>query len=422
MLTSSQSARMLATSFVLMLAASCTAWVPAPVEPYWQGRLDVAETIFRERLETSDGDWALFANELATTLEARGEVDEAWRLFFDAGRLMENWDASFGDRVAAVAGREDSREYRGEPYERALNSIYTGLLSFARGEPDNARASFREAMLRDAEQSDEQFASDFAPSFFLAAWASRAAGDRNEARAYIDEARKARADAVRFGARGAASPSVFDAFEGSNLLVMASVGRGPSKVADRHRPDLVRIDVPRQHVRAARVYVDGRYRGTTEVLGDVAYQARTRGGRWLDGVRAGKAVFSEVASTAGTVLLLEGLDREDGGLLLAGGIALLASLLVNSDADLRCWRTLPDTLQVLALDVAPGEHELFIDFVGDDGQVDRAYSRSYTIRLPPRDAASARDATSVVHVRSLPLEASLRARTEVSAPRPGGQS
>ncbi|MCA8969519.1 MAG: tetratricopeptide repeat protein [Planctomycetes bacterium] len=380
--------------------AACTAWVPPPVEPYWQGRLDVAEELFRERLDSSDGDWVLMANELATTLDAKGDVDGAWRLFYDAGRAMETWDASIGERVGTVVGREDTREYRGEPYERALNSIYTGILAFERGEPDNARASFKEAMLRDAEQSEEEFGSDFAPSFYLAAWASRDNGQASEARSFLQEARQARAGAVAHGARGKSDPLAFRNFESSNLLVLASVGRGPWKVARRDRPDMVVMASPTQRVRAARVFVDGVLRGTTEVIGDVDFQANTRGGRWLDGIREGKAVFKEVSGTAGTVLLLEGIDRDDKGLMLAGAIALLGSLFISVDPDLRCWRTLPDTLQAIALDVTPGEHTVFVEFIATDGRVDPQYSREYRITVPDRDAP--RLQTTILHARSVP--------------------
>lgn len=391
-------------------APSCASWVPPDVEPYYAGDLGESERIFRARLEASDaGDWALMANELASTLDAQGREDEAWRLFLDAGRAMEAWDASLGERVGTVVGREDTREYKGEPYERVFNSVYTGILSWRRGEPDNARASFKEAMLRDAEQSDEQFASDFAPSFLLAAWASRAMGRPDEARGFLDEARKARGDAAKNGARGPATPRAFRDFDDSDLLVLASVGRGPVKVRRGKQGEIVDIESPPQHAARARVYVNGTLRGETEILGDVYYQARTRGGRWLDGIREGKAIFKDVTETAGTILLFEGASRREKGLLLAGAISLFASMLTSVDPDLRCWRTLPDTLQGIALQVGAGRHRVHVEFIGYDGRVMRGYSREVEIDMPPTQRRYR--GTQLLHFRSIPRPIPLKTVT-----------
>ncbi len=389
---------------VLLLGAGCESWVPPPVEPYFDGQLAVAEELLRPRLEQQAGDWALMANELATCLAAAGKRQEALRLFYDAGRAMAAWDTSFGESMAAMAGREDQKTYKGDPYEQAFNSIYTGILYWLRAEPDNARASFQEAILRDSASTDDRFKSDLALAFFLAAWASRDMGKPADAKSLLAEARAARAAAVKSGARGTSEPRVFDAMMDANVLVLASVGRGPHKVPGGKFGEVAVVEQTRSEVTGAFVTI-GSQRLRTETLVDVYFQASTRGGRWMDGLRAGKAVFKDIASTAGVILTQQGLtqrrNKNRGAFLIAGIGAMLMSAAVSAEADVRCWRTLPDTVQAAAARVPPGKRRITIDFVGVGGRALPRFRRELTIDVPVHG-------TLVLHLPSIPWSAGVR--------------
>ncbi|MAE77206.1 MAG: hypothetical protein CMJ85_10090 [Planctomycetes bacterium] len=396
---------------LLAVSLGCSSWQPPSVEQFFAGELDRAEQVFRVRVEQNAGDWILMANELATCLDAQGRYDEAWHWYYDAGRAMAVWDTSFGESFAAIAGREDTKDYKGDPYEQALNSIYTGLVAFARGEPDNARASFKEAMLRDADSTEDRFKSDLALSFYLAAWASRAMGSDEDAASFLNEARKARASAAGAGARDSATPECFADFARANVLIVCSIGRGPEKVPGGRTGELAVFRSAPGRAVAARVTVDGVAAGATETLCDVPFQAATRGGRVMDGVRKGKAVFKEVSRAAGVVMMRQGLlgrrhsKKTRDALVVAGAGALLVSALVSAEADVRCWRTLPDTIQAFAARIPPGRRRVRVDFVDAGGRPLAGYAREVEIDISA-------DGTLVLHLRSLanqiPIPASRR--------------
>ena len=162
---------------------------------------------------------------------------------------------------------------------------------------------------------------------------------------------------------------------------------------------------------AARVTVDGVAAGATETLCDVPFQAATRGGRVMDGVRKGKAVFKEVSRAAGVVMMRQGLlgrrhsKKTRDALVVAGAGALLVSALVSAEADVRCWRTLPDTIQAFAARIPPGRRRVRVDFVDAGGRPLAGYAREVEIDISADD-------TLVLHLRSLanqtPIPASRR--------------
>jgi hypothetical protein len=105
-------------------------------------------------------------------------------------------------------------------------------------------------------------------------------------------------------------------------------------------------------------------------LADLDYQASTRGGRVMEGIREGKAVFKEAAGVAGVVLLdsaINGGGDDVRGQAIVGGALLLASILTASRADTRHWATLPKHVHALAAEVPPGRHEVRIEFLGPSG-------------------------------------------------------
>lgn len=393
---------------VALSGASCGSWQPPPVEPFYAGNLATAESIFRQRQEEAAGDWILMTNELATCLEAQGRTEEAWHLYFDAGRAMDYYTTTFGESTGAIVGREETKEYKGDPYEQCFNSIYAGLAAFVRGEPDNARASFKEAMLRDADSEEERFKSDLALSFYLAAWASRDMGLPQDAVDFLAEARTARRSAVKNGARGKADPGCLAAFAEANVLFVASLGRGPEKARGGRYGELaVLVAQDGESAAAAQITVDGRSLGRSELLADVFFQASTRGGRWMDGVRAGKVVFKDLTKKAGAVLTGYGVTRSDHreglGFVLAGVGALLLSGAVRPEVDIRCWRTLPDTVQIKAARLAPGRRQVLVEFLSPGGAVMPEYRRREWIDVPE-------EGTLVLHLRGLPVSPALAGR------------
>ncbi len=195
----------------LRATACATRLPPVPLYEFRAGQLEPVRMFFEEQVREGDvASGALFLNGLAQIELLMGDTDDAWRHFRTAGRVMGNWQTSGSETFNAIVGSESSKTWKGDPYEKAMNAYYTGLLYLMRGESDNARAAFKKGILADGETSAEQYRADFALLFWLAGRMSMHMGLQQEAADYFEEARQARAFAVAHGALGSPMNRIFE--------------------------------------------------------------------------------------------------------------------------------------------------------------------------------------------------------------------
>lgn len=292
-------------------------------------------------------------NQLRAGLAAMeaGHDDLAASLFEDALLTIE---AIYGDDQRAKDARgmfsaEDSKTFRGEPYERAMAYYYRGVLFLMGGDYENARASFRSGFLQDGMAAAEDFRQDFGLLAFLDGWASQCNGDGGMADEAFALAREKGSSAV-----GRPGPR-------DNLLVLADLGPAPVKYAEGEHDELLKIGPGKGATGSASVRLAGVSRSLANAE-DIAWQAMTRGGREFDHVLANKAEFKEDAADAadtaqavavgGVAAAQMGQVMGDQDLALAGSaVGLVGSLFaigaqVASDsteaaADIRRWDNLP---------------------------------------------------------------------------------
>ena len=386
--------------FVSLLATACaTRLPPVPLHEFQAGELEPVRVFFEEQVEAGDvASAALFLNGLAQIELLMGYTEDAWRHFRVAGRVMGNWQTSGSEVFGAIVGSESSKTWKGDPYEKAMNAYYTGLLYLLRGESDNARAAFKKGILADGESSDEKFRADFALLFWLAGRMSMHMGLQDEAADYFEEARGARAFAVEHGALGSSGNHVLDNPGGGNLICLVDMGLGPEKFAAGDGGSLAAFRPRHNSERLTEIFLDDMSLGHTEVMADIYYQAVTRGGTEMEGIRKGKAVFKTITGVSGVVLLNEGLNKggSSGSTQSLVGLGLLLiSLLTDSRADVRHWTILPETVQVLAADVPPGEHILRLEFKDGVGQEIPHLVQEWTVDVPA-------DGEGIYLFRSLP--------------------
>jgi hypothetical protein len=242
---------------------------------------------------------------------------------------------------------ESVKDFKGEPYERAMAYYYRGLVDLVEGDFQNARAAFKEGEYQDTVSEAEEYASDFAVLPFLSGWASQCDGDNGLAEEFYGFAATANADLAR------PEPD-------HNLLVLADGGIGPTKFGDGQYREVLKVaDGTDAGVTGVfTLAMDGSEPLTLEAkrATDITFQATTRGGRPVQGILNGKAQFKETsgvigeaATTAGLAMLANAGDDSD--MAAAGGIIAIAGLFAGAmsaaatpAADVRYWDNLPNAV------------------------------------------------------------------------------
>jgi hypothetical protein len=381
---------------LLAACAGCAGGVPpVPIEHFVAGDFATVRAFYdRELAEGDPASAALFLNGLAQIELLEGDLDAARRHFSVAGSVMGNWNTSGGEAFAAIVGAESSKTWKGDPHEKAMNAYYLGLLYWLRGEPDNARAAFKRGILADGESDEGDAQVDFALLYWLAGRASLAMGLRDDARSFFEEARQAQLFAAEHGGSGEPSNAVLEQPAAGNLIMLIDVGLGPIKRAGGPHGSIAFVEPRAGGPDGADVFIDGESAGSAPSLVDIDYQARTRGGREIEGIRKGKAVFKDMAVVGGAILLGEGFDHGSSEQVAIGAGLLFLSLLTSASADTRTWETLPRSVHVMLADLEPGPHEVRLEFTVGGYRIPEL-SRTWTVEVPEQGEA-------IYYFRSLP--------------------
>lgn len=154
-------------------------------------------------------------------------ADQVAATSFD--QALERIEAVYADNETAQRARsnfvaEATKDFKGEPYERAMAYYYRGLLYLREGDYENARASFEGGQLQDTYAEDQVYQNDFALLSVLSGWASQCAGATSLAAESYEEARQALATTSR---PEFAMPTAED-----HILLVADLGVGPTKFSD----------------------------------------------------------------------------------------------------------------------------------------------------------------------------------------------
>ncbi len=305
-----------------------------------------------------------------------GDDDNAAKSFDIA---LDTIEAIYADNAKAAEARslwtkENFKDFKGEPYERAMAYYYRGLLYMRAGDYENARASFKGGILQSTYSYDERFDADFALLDFLEGWAARCAGAGNIADDSFAAGEKRN--------KALAAPPT-----DHNVLILAEFGNPPRKVAKGRDRELLSF-IPGAPAREAAVTVmasSGVALVRPTALGaDLYYEASTRNGRAIDGVLEGKAQFKNVTGTASAVAVGAGaalLTSDNKNVQAAGAILALAGVIgtvvasaVRPEADLRTWDNIPGLVGLTTLSAdalkpngaSPALSARFLDSFGNE--------------------------------------------------------
>lgn len=272
-------------------------------------------------------------------------------------------------RARSLWYEEGSKDFKGEPYERALAYYYRGIMYLEDGDYENARASFKAGIMQDAFAEEGQYRCDFALLIFLEGWASSLAGDKEMSDEAFAEVKNIRPD--------------FVIPQPNNTLLIVETGTSPRKVADGPGHSELKYRRGRNFYEKKAELSIGDKIYALYPIEDIFYQASTRGGRPVDKILKGKAVFRQthekVATTltdvSTTALLAAPVFKNSESIQLAGaalgifGVAEMAmASYVNPHADIRYWDNLPDTVHIFIADLSSGMHSGKIRYKNERGE------------------------------------------------------
>src|SRR6185295_17567494 len=152
----------------------------------------------------------------------QGNYAEAQRLL-DEALLTVGGIIGTDDKSAKKARRmfsdESKKTFIGEPYERCMAYFYRGIIYWMNGEPDNARACFRNAEFQDSDTENKEYAGDYVLFDYLDGYITTKyfGGDGGDA------LKRAQQD-FKLGKLPEYSKS-------ANTLVFLEFGQGPTKYA-----------------------------------------------------------------------------------------------------------------------------------------------------------------------------------------------
>ncbi len=338
--------------------------------------------------------------------EARAQLDDAQAA--TAGALAVS--SPEAARARSTFHAESDKPFIGEPYERAMADYYRAILYWRAGEPDNARALYRDAELIDSDTAEKTYAGDWVLPDWLDGYATaRLGGDGTDA---LARARKNSAHPLP------------DYDPAANVLIFVEFGRGPRKLAGGEYGEQLRFSTEPSRAVSARLTVAGQ----TIALppwDDVGWQAITRGGRVMDHILGNKAVFKKNTDTlgdvalAGAVIAAESSRREKQRTVIGpdgkkrvvteverdrgseqtavalGVVGLLAKLTAGAaqpTADTRAWDNLPQYLSFAALRLPPGAHPATLTYYDAAGQPLASRTQMFTVNIPAPDPTTISDA------------------------------
>jgi tetratricopeptide (TPR) repeat protein len=383
------SSRLLAFAVCLLLGTGCAptnqeVQATNAVQAYLAGDYPYALHKLKPLADKTDENYVLNNARLGSTALADYDLDTAESAFLNAYEVINSTGVNSGGRGAAAAiFSEKMKVWKGEPFEKAMVNYYLGLVYYMRHDYENARAAFENSLfkLRDYGESrnkDDEYRrieSDFALGYLMLAKSFQRLGDEQSARKNFDRLLE-----LRPRLRSLAN---YQRNEASNVLLVIDYGYGPRRKTNDYDGAFVGF-APRPEevgpIPLPRVTVDGvpaaGPRTDNYDLPPVDLLALAQEKRWqdIDTIRAVKDVIGTGLMVGGGYSAYRynqtqrGQDAAMAAGLLAAGLLLKAS----SQADVRTWEMLPRTSFVIPLALAPGQHDITVDFGRGESQTWRS--------------------------------------------------
>lgn len=306
---------------------------------------------------------------IGTKAFTNGDIDAAEKAFDAALDQIETVyaDNEMAHKARSLWYEEGRKDFKGEPYERAMAYYYRGIIYLINGEYDNARASFYSGLLQDAFAEEEQNRADFVSLMYLAGWSALKMGSLELAKSHFEELKSIRPD-IKI-------PDV-----SHNTLVVGETGKSPRKLAD----GVGQYELVFRRGKAFKEKKISVSLNQTPIemmpMEDLFFQASSRGGRPIDAIIEGKASFKQTSENVGeglaglgsTAMVYSGLGSDSLGnagaaLSLIGVATMVMSSNVKPKADTRYWDSLPDIVHLGSMNLDATDVATSASFMDTNG-------------------------------------------------------
>lgn len=325
------------------------------IDAFASGRASELQPYYRTLFVEGERNAVLNFNRIGLLELQRNNLPAAKWAFGEAIKRIESIYANdpAAKSAKSIFVEEKIKDFKGEPYERAMSYYYRGLIDLMEGDYQNARASFIAGEFQDTISEREEFEGDFEILNYLAGWASQCDGDSSRSKEFYELAIKA-------------NSAVQEPSPDSKLLLIRESGPGPTKVGAGEYKQLLTIKNGTRSDKQTEFSIAPKEGGTEIIrpavqVTDVSFQASTRGGKPFQSILNGKAEFKGTADAVGGAAITSGLtamysDNQSmanlgASMALFGLVAKVAAAAATPAADIRYWDNLPNVIDVAAVPV-----------------------------------------------------------------------
>ncbi len=390
------------TSAVLLIfMTGCAGYMTAsrPARSlFFSSKFDQSAIEFEKQIEDSGKDRLLALMDTALAYHYAGQYELSNKYFLEADKLAEELDTiSLSRQTASLIATDYMLKYSGDDFEKVLINSYLALNYLFLGDIENAMVEVRRInnKLAKYERKCECKYGINPFAVYLSGLLYEMEGQWDDA--YIDYKKAYElmpdfpllpADLVRLACRlhrdedcerwknkfGLPVPQA-DSDEGE-LVVIFEAGLSPQK-----RQETRVIAIPAYHprpsrIKSARVVVDDKSLGRTQVLNDIeqiaTYQLKEKMGRML--VKQGLVTGTKIAAANAI--------RQQTRSSAAGDLALMFFYATN-EADTRSWLTLPQNIQLQRTPLPEGKYHVSLKLLDSFGQVVQIADMG-EVAIPPR--------------------------------------
>lgn len=326
----------------------------------------------------------LYQLEELSVLLMDGQEEKALELM---KKLHEDFETLFDEKLEEKAASlwhgEINKVFKGDSYERSTFYALMALSFLNSGNYEDALRAVKNGLLADADSTAETAVDDYPLLHYLGFFAAKKMQDEETAQFFMramKNALKLRGFKEREDEKNEDNCYSALAEQNPNVMLVVWAGAPPTVVRSGEYNEIRNIIRGYNAFDSLAVAVNSdSAHFVPNYLGDVEFQATTRGGRLMDTVLADQAAAKSVLKTSGSVLMIVGpaifyaglrnlgtlpvgitLMSVGGGCVIVGGIAHLVGAMINPEADSRFWRNLPAQLYIVPLTLPAGRHQVMI--------------------------------------------------------------